>query len=223
MKTLFSCIFAMLVLSSCSTIIMNKSVQPSDVKDIGSFKTNPIIRIIEKGNVTIPSDSLSIVSGRILDSIILNTPNPKIKKMFEIEDEDAALLVRRDLLEIMAKIKETRKIENIKTTPLMDSIVKSQNQKYGLFVVSIGFERAKGNYGKQTMKGLGVGLLTLGTYVAVPLKSNTALYAMIYDAENSSIVFYNHIPIVEKSPTDEKNLRHLYNKLFDGYFYKIKQ
>lgn len=105
----------------------------------------------------------------------------------------------------------------------MDSIVKNENQRYALCLITSGFERRKGNYGNQIAKGIGIGLLTLGMYTTAPIKSNTSLYAMIYDAERSHVVFYNHIPLIEKSPTDKKNLDKLYHELFEGYFYKSQQ
>ena len=102
----------------------------------------------------------------------------------------------------------------------MDSIVKSQNQRFGLCLISTGFDRKKGNYGKQIAKGIGVGILTMGMYTPVPYKANTTLYAMIFDSQNSSVVMYNIIPMVEKSPVDEKNLAALYSKIFQNYFKK---
>ncbi|MDV3752749.1 hypothetical protein [Elizabethkingia anophelis] len=224
MKKNFILLVALVLLNSCAaSLLTDKSVKPSEIKNMVNFEPISFIHLIEKGNKTKINDSLSMVSTQILNSIIVSNTNPKVEKNIVIDNPEAKLRIQSDILKTMSEIIKTKKIDQIKTTPLMDSIVKNGNQRYALCLITSGFERRKGNYGNQVAKGIGIGLLTLGMYTTVPIKSNTSLYAMIYDAERSHVVFYNHIPLIEKSPTDKKNLDKLYHELFEGYFYKSQQ
>lgn len=199
-------------------MLINKGIKSNEIKNIGYFEPISLISLIEKGNQAKLNDSLSLISTKVLDTIIENSNNPKISKQFQIDDSKLKLRLENDILKTMSAIKKTKKLEFIKTTNLMDSIVKNENQRFALCVINSGFDRRKHNYGNQIAKGIGIGILTLGMYTPVPIKSNTSTYVMIYDAQNSSIVFFNYFPIIEKSPTDKKNLNFIYNKLFEKYY-----
>lgn len=223
MKKILRSLVVLILLNSCaSTMLTSANTQTHEITEIGNFETISIIRLIEKGNQSKPSDSLSILSSKIMDSIITNTSNPKVANHFDIPDKKLQARVENDILKTVTEIRTKKKLDQIRTTPLMDSIVKNQNQRFALCIINAGFDRKKGNYGNQIAKGIGVGILTMGMYTPVPVKANTSMYAMIFDAQKSSVVFYNTIPVVEKSPTDKKNLNQLYNKIFEGYFYNKK-
>ncbi len=129
-----------------------------------------------------PSDSLSMLSAKKLDSIVLLSRAPKVQRKFEVQDAALNHKLQEDILAVMGEVKRTNKIDKVKSTPLMDSIIKSHDQRFALCLVDTGFGRKKGNYGKQIAKGIGVGILTMGVYTPVPYKANTTLYAMIVDA-----------------------------------------
>lgn len=213
-------VFLLILLSSCaSTMLTNKNIQPNEIHNIGSFEAISMVRQIKKGNQAVYNDSLSRLSSQILDSIILHSESPKIVTKLDLSDDKLKNKVYKDILNTISEITNSKKLEGIKTTPILDSIIKSQNQRYALCVVNIGFERIKGNYGKQIAKGIGLGILTLGMYSESPIKESTSLYAMILDAEKSSVVFYNTIPMVVKSPTDKNNLNEQYKLLWNKYLY----
>lgn len=223
MNKILKSVGVLLLLSSCaSTMLTNKTVQPNEINNLGSFSTISLIRLIEKGNQSRPSDSLSLVSTKIMDSVIAHNSNPKINSNLTVSDDKLKRRLEQDIIKTISEVRSSKKIENIRSTSLMDSIVKSQNQRYALCVVNTGFDRRKGNYGNQIAKSIGIGILTMGMYAPVPVKANTSMYAMIFDAQQSQIIFYNTVPIIEKSPTDRKNLSQLYNRIFDGYFYNKK-
>lgn len=223
MKKILKNLAVLLLLNSCaSTMMTSNNIQPNEINNLGNFQTISLIRLIEKGNQSKYNDSLSILSTRIMDSIISNTNNPKVRNQFTLKDKQLQTKVENDILKIVSEIRNAKKLDQIRTTPLMDSIVKNQNQRFAMCIINAGFDRKKGNYGNQIAKGIGVGILTMGMYTPVPIKANTSMYAMIFDAQKSSVIFYNTIPFVEKSPTDKKNLNQLYNKIFDGYFYNRK-
>ena len=208
-----------LLLNSCaSTLLTNKNVAPSEVQNIAYFEPISLISLIQKGNQVKPSDSLSLISTKILDSIIENSNHPKVSKQINFTDPKLKLRLENDLLKTMSEIRKTKQLDNIKTSPLMDSLVKNKNQRFALCMINAGFARRKNNYGNQVAKGIGVGILTLGMYTPVPVKANTSTYAMIYDAQNSSVVFFNYFPLIEKSPIEKKKLNTIYDYLFKTYY-----
>ena len=200
-------------------MLTDKNIRPDEVNQIGSFGTISMIHHIEKGNRMKPSDSLSMLSAKKLDSIVLLSRAPKVQRKFEVQDAALNHKLQEDILAVMGEVKRTNKIDKVKSTPLMDSIIKSHDQRFALCLVDTGFGRKKGNYGKQIAKGIGVGILTMGAYTPVPYKANTTLYAMIVDAQKSSVIFYNFLTI-EKSPVDKNNLSTMYNTIFQDYFSK---
>ncbi|MDE5439613.1 hypothetical protein KRE40_16730 [Elizabethkingia meningoseptica] len=224
MKKTFIFLVAAILLNSCaSAVLTSKTVKASEIKSMVNFEPISFVHLIQKGNQNKMNDSLSNVSTQLLSSVIINNTNPKVEKQITFSNPEIKSRIETDILKTMSEIIKTKKIDQIKTTPLMDSIVKNENQRFALCIITSGFDRRKGNYGNQVAKGVGIGLLTLGLYTSVPVKASTSMYAMIYDAQNSNVVFYKHIPAVEKSPTDKKNLSNLYQELFEGYFYKMQQ
>ena len=107
-------------------------------------------------------------------------------------------------LEYFKKIFQQQKLDGIKLTPTIRTVLKENNQRFALLVVSNGFGRRAGNYGAQAAKGVGVGILTLGMYAPVPVKSSLALYAAILDADRDEVIYFSKTIPVEKSPTGRK-------------------
>lgn len=219
MKKYFLIALGVLLLNSCATTLLtDKDVSPAEVKNISYHEPISFINLIEKGNQAKLNDSLSHVSTVILDSIIKNSGHPKVSKRLDVTEQKLKMRLENDLLKTVSEIRKVNKLEAVKTTALMDSVVKSENQRFALFVINSGFARRKNNYGNQIVKGIGVGILTMGMYTPVPIKATTSTYAMIYDAQKSSVVFFNYLPAIERSPVDKKNMSNIYSLLFDKYY-----
>jgi hypothetical protein len=207
--------------TSCvSNRLINQAVKPTEIKEIAYFEPLSFISLIEKGNKAVLSDSLSLVSRNILDSVISKNTYPKISKRIEIEDLKVKSRVDNELKFLIRNIVSSKKLNGVKLTPTIDSILQSTNQRFALATVTTGFGRRKGNYGGQVAKGIGVGILTLGMYAPVPVKSNSTLYAILIDSERNEAIYFCQALPVEKSPTDSKVIDQQYRKLFQGYFYK---
>lgn len=212
-----------IIFTSCVTNkLINKSVKASEINEPMYFEPLSFISLIEKGNKSKQNDSLSNVSKKILDSIIVENKDFKISKKIEISEPKIKVKVDNELSELIIGIVRNNKIEGVKLTPTIDSILKSKKQRFALATVTAGFGRKKGNYGGQIAKGIGVGILTLGMYTPVPVKSNSTLFAVILDSERNEVIYFSKNLPVEKSPTERKVLESQYKKLFNGYFYNVK-
>jgi len=222
MKKILFLTLAILFQSCVTNKYLSSSTPIVEISDIGYFEPLAIIELIKKQNKSEPSDSLSIVSKQKIDSLLsTNRKKYKIKeritlnkKIQEKVDYEISFLIQSAMTK--------RNLEGIKITPVLDSILESRNQRFGLGVLAVGFGRRKGNYGGQIAKGVAVGVLTLGLFVPVPIKSNLRLFSIIVDSQKNEISFYKATLPIEKSPTNYFILKTQLDKLYENYLFKKK-
>ena len=208
------------LLTSCaSTQYIASETDPRDVRDVVLLAPSAFVNYIEKGNRSTPSDSLSRLTDSLLQLVV---PHSRILPV------DSTLLAldpvtRAGVADALWSVVQVATVQRHKgplyAPPLLDSLVEASGHRYGLALVGVGFGRRKGNYGGQLAKGAGIGILTLGMYVPVPIKSTLTLYAAIFDAETDRVVYVNRTQPVEKDPTSEEVVRVEVKKLFAGYWY----
>ncbi len=218
-KIVFFLSIVVLVSSCTSSKLVNRSVPGSAIKEPAYFEPLAFVSVIDKGNSGKHNDSLSNVSKILLDSVIRQSKNLKVSKKVEIADLKLKEEIEGELEALIQNIIKTNKIEGVKIPVKIDSVLNTSNHRFTIATVASGFGRAKGNYGKQIAKGIGVGVLTLGMYTPVPIKANTILYVVIFDTQKREIIYYAKSSPLEKAPTDKKALEKQYRALFEGYIY----
>lgn len=218
LKLLF--IFGLISLTSCGTYKHQTSNRSADeIKQLHYFSPIAYIHHIEKGNRSAFSDSLSDITRTQLDSILSNNTNLRTSTKIEITDSVSNAKYEEELTSLFNRIMQGQQVETLDIPPTIDSILSINNTDFSLATLSIGFGRKKGNYTGQAAKAIGVGILTLGMYAPIPVKSNLSVYALIFDAKNNNVAFYRRTPVKEESPTDPTALYEQLEWLFDGYFY----
>ncbi|MGY0408568.1 MAG: hypothetical protein ACWIPJ_09490, partial [Polaribacter sp.] len=80
----------------------------------------------------------------------------------------------------------------------------------------------KGNYLGQAAKGVVVGVLTLGLFAPIPIKSNLTLHTIIVDSKKNEISFYKSTLPIEEPPTNEIIIKKQLDKLYENYLFKKK-
>jgi len=179
------------------------------------------ISLIETGNRSAYNDSISSSTQLVLNESLetfrgkLRLSSEEIKLTDSLERER----LERELNFLIMSAERNRNIKNIPITPLIDSLLKANDKRFGLIIVQSGFTRAKGNYGGQVAKGIGMGILTMGMYYQTPIKANSTLYAMIVDNKNKNVAFYNKSVLQDKEPTEKENIIRQLNKIFETYFW----
>jgi hypothetical protein len=117
-------------------------------------------------------------------------------------------------------------LKDIPITPLIDSLMRTSEKRFGLIIVQYGFTRAKGNYGGQVAKAIGMGILTgVLTGVSVyqtPIKANSTLYAVIVDNREKNIAFFNKSILQDREPREKNNITKQLNTIFEKYFWEKK-
>jgi hypothetical protein len=213
-----------IIFQSCVTNKYLSSATPThEVTNIEYFEPYSYIQLIKKGNKSELNDSLSLESKRIIDSVIYSNKNLyKIKNKIIIENSSINEKVENEFSFLIQSAMQKRKLEGMKLTPVIDSILESRNQRFAIGIVATGFGRRKGNYGGQVAKGVVVGVLTLGLFSPIPIKSNLSLYSIIVDSEKNEIAFYKKTLPIEKSPTDPNIIKKQLDKIYENYLFKKK-
>jgi len=212
--------------ASCSTSkFYTSDVKPVEITKMLEIEPFSYISLIKKGDQGVLNDSISNVAvGE------LNKSLEKFRGKLRLSSEEIILTdpvereeLEKDLRDLIMSAERNRSVKNIQITPLIDSLLYVNNERFGLLVVQSGFTRTKGNYRGQIAKGVGVGILTgvlTGmAYTQTPVKANSVLYVMIVDGLNKNVAFYNK-SFLQKDPTDKENISQQLNKVFEKYFWE---
>lgn len=218
-------LLSIFAVTSCGAnkYLTSPTTTSAEINNVGYFQPLSYIQFIEKGNKAERSDSLSEVTSKNLSSLLnKNKSTLRLAKEITVEGDTVNGKLGDELAYLARVITQRKKLTGIPLPHNIDSILKSNHQRFALATIATGFGRRKGNYRGQVAKGAAVGILTLGMAVPTPVKSNLTLYAFIFDADKDEIAYYKKSMPVEKEPTDEQAMEKQLLKLFDGYLYKNK-
>ena len=224
MRKILLITFSSLLLTSCgASKFLTSSTSSNEIRELKYFEPLSYVQYIEKGNKPVLSDSLSNITQTKLDSILENSKSTlRLTEKLLFDNDTIKARIENELGYLSQLIAKRRKLDGIPITPIIDSVLKSNNQRFVLATVATGFGRRKGNYGGQLAKGAAIGILTLGMYVPTPIKSNLTLHAFIFDSEKNEIAFYKRSMPLEKEPTGPEIIKKQLIGLFNGYFYEKK-
>ncbi len=221
--TLFLCVVFLCI--SCSpSKFLTSDVMPDEITEMLKIEPLSYISLIESGNRSVYNDSISKNTQLVLNESLETFKNKLHLSSEEIVLTDSLIKNRleREINFLIMSAERKRSINGISITPLIDSLLDANNKRFGLIIVQSGFTRAKGNYGGQIAKGIGIGILTLGMYYQTPIKANSTLYAMIVDNKNKNVSFYNKSVLQDKEPTEKENIIKQIKIIFEKYFWDKK-
>jgi hypothetical protein len=200
--------------------MLTSDVKPVEVTDLKIMEPFSYISMIKKGNKSQVDDSLSFLSKQLVFRVIENY-KAQLPLTGEIILSDTATKnnLEKEYELLIPTADRTRNISNLRITPTLDKILEANETRFGLLVVTTGFTRAKGNYGKQVAKGAALGILTLGMYYQIPVKAYSTVYVMIADSKENNIAFFRKSFIQDMEPLDESGMTKQFKKIFEGYFW----
>lgn len=187
-------------LDSCSTTdLLTSDVTSTDVIDLQYFEPVPDVTLIYDENTKILSDSLSDVSKQLLNEIVqefkdkisltgsIIVTNNTLKQRFD-KDVEKLVMTANDI--------KHSSISSIRITPLIDSLLESNNKRFGLITVESGYIKTDPYYAKQIFAGAFLNIISWfifagSTYPPYyhPNKGYSELYVMIVDAGEGNIAF----------------------------------
>jgi hypothetical protein len=228
MKTLFILfVVLVLILGSCSTTeLLTSDVKSSEVTDLQYFE--PLSYV--SGDKEALNDSLSDDSKQLIGEILqefkdkisltgkILVTNNTIKQKLE-KDIENLLMAATDI--------KVLSISSIRITPLIDSLLESNNKRFGLITVESGYIRTNNYNAKQKalqatgaiVIGVPLFMLTHGSFHSSPFsgsnKAYSSLYVLIVDAYHDNIAFYRKTG-KNGDPTDKNVLTNQFRKIFKG-------
>lgn len=183
------------------------------------------ISLIETGNKSTYNEAISSSTKIILNESVeafrvrLRLSSREIKLSDSLEKKQ----MEQELNFLIMSAEQNRSKNNIPITPLISSLLNTNDVRFGLIIVQSGFTRAKGNYGGQVAKAVGIGiatgLLTGMAFTPMPVKAQSTLHAMIVDNINNNVVFYNKSILQDKEPTEKENIIKQIDKVFEKYLW----
>ena len=221
-RILFTFSLISLLINSCTTTkMLTSNVNPSEITDLKLLEPFSYISMIKKGNRGQLDDSISYISK----NLIIKTLESYVDQMpltgkIILSDTTINNTLEKEFEALLLTAERTKNISNLKITPTIDKILEANETRFGLLIVSTGFTRVKGNYGKEVAKGAALGILTLGMYYQTPVKAYSTIYAMLVDSKEDNIAFYKKSYMQDKEPLDEIVLTKQIKKIFEGYFWE---
>jgi len=217
----FAFVIVCLVCSSCMTTkLVTSNVKATEIADLQLIDPLSLIFRIESGNKGYYNDSLSNISKQYITSY-LNSLNGKIPLTGNIFVSDTAIKnkLNAEIGFLFSSAYRPKDVPSIKITPIIDSLLEANQKRFGLIIVTTGYTRAKGNFGKQLAKGAAIGLLTLGWVTPMPYRASSIIYAMIVDSKEKNISFVRRSTQDNLEPLDHSVINNQIKDIFEGYFW----
>ncbi|MBK6264435.1 hypothetical protein JKA74_05250 [Marivirga sp. S37H4] len=200
--------------------MQTSSVSSNELNNLHYFQPFSFIHLIEKGNLGALNEELSLESRNLTDSILINKSDQyKLSGSIKYKFFDDREKAEADVIYLIDQIDYKGSIHGIQLPEVLKSMMEENNTRFAMAVLVDGFVRSKGNYTGQVFKSIGIGILTLGTYYPVPIKSRSYLQVIILDAYNNEIAFYRKSAMDDKSPLEPKVIDKQLNNIFKEYFY----
>lgn len=230
MKTLSSILLVIsaFILDSCTTTkLLTSDVKPSEVVDLQYFEPFSNVSLMYEGNEKILNDSLSNESKQRLYEIVQEFKDKiSLTGTITVTSNTIKQRVEKDIenLVIAANDIKNSRISSIRTTPLIDSLLKSNNKRFGLITVDSGYIKTNPLYTKQILASASLNIILEALIFRYPSptphpnKAYSALYVIIVDADQGNLAFYRKT-VISGSPTDKSVLRDQFTEIFKDYYF----
>ena len=193
---------------------------------IGILKPISLIGVIEQGNKVYLDSTLSNQTKEVLLVNTLKITDREIPGKEVHVDTATYSYVYRHIMTLAQKqyaqkgMKNRHLVlQNYILPDTLEALMKEQEVDQLVVTYHKGFTRTKKNYANQNLKGLGVGLLTLGMYIPTPVKSNSLLHTWVLDRTRKTVAFSN-VSMIEVDPTDARSLMGQLCELYQGLYTK---
>lgn len=213
-------LLAGIALAGCSTqrqLVSDR--KPVEIDNMLILKPLTRVEMINKGNRAEYSPELSAEVASTIAAEVDNLLPAHIKRQKLDIDSVGVQELYRELYLIASSVEKSRNVKGTRLSENMVALLDTYGYDYAMGVLNFGFTRAKGNYGKQIAKGVGVGILTLGMVVPVPVKAYSTMICYIIDKPNNNIAFYRKDMAQDREPTDPHGIHDQVGKLLVPYFH----
>lgn len=215
---LFLALYGIFFFMSCGTTQFVSNRQPQEIDKILLLKPLTKISIIGKNNKAVYNDIYSHeMMMDIVESIEKKLP-PRIAKQRLVTDDSTQNALDQEIYYLVSRVEQSHTITGIQLSDNMVALLEKNGQNYAIGAFGSGFTREKGGYGKEIAKGIGIGILTLGLVVPVPVKANSTIICFILDKQKRNIAFYQSNIGQDREPINKDVIQAQIEKLLHGYF-----
>jgi hypothetical protein len=205
---------------------MTSGLKPGEITDLLYLGPVSNVYLIKNSNAMIFNDTLSNNSEQLLNKIVSDfKTNISLSGKAEVNDGATKLLLKKEIEHLFKTALALNGISNIRITPLIDSLLKSNNKRFGLIAVAEGYTRTWDNVeSRKEMEKAGnvfLFILSRGRHIGVypnVTKASSTLYMMIVDADMNNIAFFRK-SVKRGEPDDETVLSDQFRKIFAGIYF----
>ncbi len=184
----------------------------------------PIVSVftMEKENKVLYNEAISKETNfNLTNTIFKYKLKLPVWEYFYSKDSVANEKINTEIKLLFVAMKIAKKTTDVKITPFLDKILETNGKRFGLLIFAEGFSRTQKNYNNQLMLGaLTAVVFGLGN-AYIPDKNYLSLYAIIIDAKENNIAFFNDAYGPNIDPSNQQNMYYKVDELFSKYFKKL--
>ncbi|GAB4017097.1 hypothetical protein GCM10028808_47680 [Spirosoma migulaei] len=191
---------------------------------IGILTPNCYIGVIKEANkVTFDSLTSQKAKKKLLESTQEALSHHLAAK--EVTTDTATYRkIYQEIFAINTKLNSTKSkprrqqiVDSCRISRSLDSLMQVNGVDQLIISYQQGFYRTKTNYRQQSLKGAGVGLLTLGLYMPVPIGASSLILTWVVDRGRQSLVFTN-FHVEQNHPTNSAYLKQQVCELYQRFY-----
>lgn len=207
---------------SCANKYMSSKVKATEIKEMYIFQPSVTIFSIQKGDKFLYDAAISNETNFNLTNTIFDYKQKlPAWEYFFFKDSAGNEKINDEIKMLFRAMKTAAQTTNVPITPFLDKILETNGKRFGLLLLVEGFRRTRKNYDDHLMKG------TLSTLVFgfgyIPKKNYLGLYAIIIDAKENNIAFFNDTNEVNVDPLNKQSMFYRVDVLFKKYFKTLQK
>lgn len=210
----FSMFGSCLCIHAQLTNINNPFLRSDSTAKTVLFSPITSIGYIEKEELVQHSDSISLQTATVLKNLLFKQ-KVRLKYDFILPPLDTATTntIQYELDNIVNGEPYNDLKKKWLLPPYIDSILMESGYTYGMIFYQNGFLRKKSNFRGQVWKSIAVGVLSMGSYINTPQKSQANLYSFWLDGKRKTIQCIGKEDGDGKGPTDTKTVEEQVNNI----------
>ena len=216
---LYILILSCLILQSCISNKYLEHIKSENSKvDLKFFKSNSIIQIVEKGNKYHYNDSISSILSYRIDSIINTNKNKYgISGKIDIQNKKLEARINDSISSIFYKVvSPPYKLNKVKIPTVIDSLLKSRNQRFSIIIKGFGYIYDKENTLLKKIKGSLINVATIGFSGTPPITNQLSLSFIILDSKKNEVTTYISYSPIFKYPLDKEKIKQNLDNILIG-------
>ena len=226
MKHIPSVLLAAALLCSCASSRYAVGFSAGQVGEMALFTPDSYVNYIDEKGMTVFHDSLSAVASSVLEEAVLESGVPVVKVLGTDFQEASSV---KDFARMVIGQPSRRMSFLVPVPDAIDRRLEAEGMRYGLILVSDGMDRDVRGYRKDIAVGVALGIVTGvvsallgggGYSYSAPYRNSSSIWAIVVDAEEDRIVFYDDSPEREISPLKKSGVRAQVSTLLKAFVRK---